>query len=159
MSRSAVVIGIGNEYRRDDGIGPALVAELERRALPGVRTAVCDGEPATLLETWHGAELAIVVDAVLCEPSTPGRIRRSQVGSLPGGRGGVSSHAMGVPDALLLGRALDRVPHDLVVFAVEAADLGLGAGLSPAVGAALPGLVDAVLAELGHGQAAPSPAD
>ena len=43
---AAVLIGVGNEYRRDDGIGPALVAALEDRWLPGVRLLVSDGEPA-----------------------------------------------------------------------------------------------------------------
>jgi Ni,Fe-hydrogenase maturation factor len=58
-----------------------------------------------------GAELAVVVDAVLCDPSTPGR---------------------------------------LVIFAVQAADVSLGVGLSPAVAAAVPTLTSAVLAELGE---------
>nr|WP_240542975.1 PEP/pyruvate-binding domain-containing protein [Solihabitans fulvus] len=44
--------------------------------------------------------------------------------------------------------ALDRMPGLLMVYAVQAADLGLGVGLSPQVAAALPGLVDRVVAEL-----------
>ncbi len=33
----AVLIGIGNPYRRDDGIGPALAAAIEQLRPPGVR--------------------------------------------------------------------------------------------------------------------------
>ena len=144
----AVVIGVGNEYRHDDGVGPAVLAELGKTPLPGVTIVLCDGEPAALLETWSGADLAIVVDAVLCEPSNPGRIWRSTVdGRLPGA-GSASSHALGIPDAVGLGAALGRVPGELVVFAVEAADLGLGVGLTPAVRAAVPDVVDAVRREL-----------
>ena len=149
MSR-AVVIGVGNEYRHDDGVGLAVLAELDAHPIPGVVTALCDGEPAALLEAWTGAEIAIVVDAVLCEPSTPGRIWRSTVdGLLPGG-GSASSHALGIPDAVRLGAALGRVPGELVVYAVEAADLGLGVGLTPAVQAAVPEVVRAVRSELGR---------
>ena len=145
---TAVVIGVGNEYRHDDGIGPVVADEIEERDLPGVRVVVSDGEPASLLEAWSGTDLAIVIDAVLCEPSTPGRIWRSTVDTLPGGKAAASSHALGIPDALLLGQALDQVPGRLLVFAVEAATLDLGVGLSPSVAAALPAVVDSVLHEL-----------
>lgn len=144
----AVVIGVGNEYRHDDGIGPVVADAIAERDLPEVKVVVSDGEPAALLEAWSGADLAVVVDAVLCDPSTPGRIWRSTVDTLPDGKAAASSHALGIPDALLLGQALDRVPGRLVVFAVEAANLDLGVGLSHPVVAAVPDVVDAVLYEL-----------
>ena len=143
----AVVIGVGNCYRRDDGIGPAAAAEIERQHLPGVRVVISDGDPAGLLEAWAGLDLAIVVDAVRCEPATPGRVHRWPDGQLERGRT-ASSHGMGIPDALDLGRALDQYPRRVVVFAVEAADLRSGAGLSQAVATALPGVVAAITAEL-----------
>jgi len=108
---------------------------------------VPSGGPA---EAWTGAGLAIVIDAVLCEPSTPGRIWRSTADGLPRGSGTASSHALGIPDAVRLGAALGRVPDELVVYAVEAADLGLGVGLTPAVQAAVPEVVRAVRSELGR---------
>ena len=72
MSRPrAVLIGIGNPYRRDDGIGPALAAEIEQLRPPGVSVTVSDGEPTWLLDAWSGAPLAVVVDAVLCDDPGP----------------------------------------------------------------------------------------
>jgi hypothetical protein len=53
--------------------------------------------------------------------------------------------------AIRLAEALDRAPQRLVVFAVEAADVGFGLGLSPAVAAPLPELTRAVRSELGLG--------
>ncbi|WP_350275754.1 hydrogenase maturation protease [Kribbella sp. HUAS MG21] len=153
---TAVVIGVGNEYRRDDGIGPALVAALEDRWLPGVKLLVSDGEPARLIDDWAGVPLAIVVDAVLCEPSAPGEFYRTEVPldgrhhdhDLEDHPHSAGSHSLGIPDALRLAQALDRVPHRLVVYAVEAADITFGTGLTAPVAAALPRLVDAVVAEL-----------
>ncbi|MTE15209.1 hydrogenase maturation protease [Nocardia aurantiaca] len=144
----AVVIGVGNEYRRDDGIGAAVVRHIEKLGLPEVQVALCDGEPTGLLDLWAGAELAVVVDAVLCEPSTPGRIWRTTVDALRGLTRATSSHALGIPDALPLGRILGRLPAELVVIAVEAEHLDLGVGLSGPVAAALPDVVATVLAEL-----------
>ncbi|WP_037305876.1 hydrogenase maturation protease [Amycolatopsis orientalis] len=148
-SGDAVVIGVGNEYRRDDGVGVAVLAELPGKVPPGTRLVLSDGEPAGLLDAWSGAGLAIVVDAVYCEPSTPGRIWRSTVDGLPPSVRASSSHALGIPDAVRLGAALEKMPDRLVVLAVEAADLDLGTGLSGPVSAALPEIVRVVLAELG----------
>lgn len=140
-----VVIGIGNEYRRDDGIGPAVLAQLQRLAPAGVELFAADGETTSLLDVWTGTDLAVVVDAVLCEPSEPGRIHRTTLGEAPPGPATASTHSFGIPDAIRLAEVLGRAPRTLVVIAVEAADLGFGVGLSPAVADALPLAVSAVL--------------
>ena len=150
----AVVIGVGNCYRRDDGIGPAAAAEIERQHLPGVRVVISDGEPAGLLEAWAGMDLAIVVDAVRCVPATPGRMHRWPARQLEGGWT-ASSHGLGIPDALDLGRALDRCPRRVVLFAVESADLRPGAGLSRAVATSLPDVVAAIATELRRAKVPP----
>jgi hydrogenase maturation protease len=40
-----MVIGVGNEFRRDDGAGLAVVARLHDRVPPGVEMVLTDGEP------------------------------------------------------------------------------------------------------------------
>ena len=142
------LIGVGNEFRRDDGVGPALVARLAGSAPPGVTLSVVDGEPSQLLDAWDGVQLAVVVDAVLCDPSTPGRIHRTTLGDAYPAGTSASTHGLGIPDALGLAEALGRAPRRLVVFAVEAADLGFGTSMSQPVLDAMPELVRAVLDEL-----------
>ena len=142
-----VVIGIGNPYRRDDGVGPILTERLAKLVMSDVDVQVLDGEPTGLLDAWTGARLAIVVDAVLSEPPRPGQIHRTSMSTLTSSAA-TSSHGLGVPEAVELGRALDRLPAQLIVYAVEAADVGYGTGLSPAVAAAIPELLDAVLTDL-----------
>ncbi|MCX4092460.1 hydrogenase maturation protease [Nocardia sp. alder85J] len=143
-----VVAGIGNDYRRDDGIGPAVARAVEKLRLPGVLATVCDGEPTGLLDAWAGADLAVVVDAVLCEPATPGRIWLTTVDALRGVTTAASSHALGIPDAIPLGAVLGRLPREIVVVAVEAQTLELGAGLSEPVAAAVPEAIRVTLREV-----------
>jgi len=146
---TAAVIGVGNPFRRDDGAGPETVARLRDRVPPGVRVAALDGEPTGLMEAWSGVALAIVVDTIVCDPPDPGRIHRVRPpAALPVGTS-VATHGLGVVEAVRLAAALDRLPRALVVLGVEAADVGVGPGLSPQVAAAIPALVGAVLAELG----------
>jgi hydrogenase maturation protease len=145
----AVVIGVGNEFRRDDGAGPAVIARLRDLAPPGVRLVVTDGEPARLVEAWTGAALAVVVDAVRAEPPHPGRIHRFVVDRPRAGTGrGAGSHGLGLDDAIALAAVLDRMPGRLIVHAIEAADLTQGPGLSPPVAAAVGTVARAVLGDL-----------
>lgn len=74
------------------------------------------------------------------------------------GRANTSSHGLGVPEAVELGEALDRLPERLVVLTVEAADIGYGLGLTEPVAAAVPALVADVLAEFRESASPPSTA-
>lgn len=147
MTGGVVVIGVGNTYRRDDGVGPAVATEIAGRALPGVRVVTDLGEPTTLLDAWAGAALAVIIDAGVAGEPTPGRIRRYENNDWTGSAA-LSSHGLGIPEMLELGRALERAPEDLVVFTVDAADTGQGIGLTPDVASAVPDVVAAVLAEV-----------
>jgi len=146
---TAVVIGIGNEFRRDDGAGPAVIAQLRGRVPAGVRLVVTDGEPARLIDAWTGAALAVVVDAVRAAPPDPGRVHRFVVDrpGTPAGRA-ASSHGFGLDEAIALAAALDRMPGRLIVHAIEAADLTQGPGLTPAVAAAVDVVARAILDDL-----------
>ncbi len=144
-----VVVGVGNEYRRDDGAGPAVITRLRGRVPPGVELVLTDGEPTRLIEAWTGTALAVVVDAVRADPPRPGRVHRFVVDRpMAGPAQTASSHGFGLDDAVRLALALDRMPARLVVHAIEAADLAQGPGLTPLVAAAVGDVARAVLSEI-----------
>jgi len=146
---AVVVIGVGNEYRRDDGAGLAVVARLRDRVPPGVELVLTDGEPTRLIDAWTGAALAVVVDAVCADPPRPGRVHRFELDRpLAGATRTASSHGFGLDDAIQLALALDRMPGRLIVHAIEAADLTQGTGLTPLVAAAVDDVASAVLSDL-----------
>ena len=148
-----VVIGVGNEFRRDDGAGPAVIEQLRNLVPSGVGLVITDGEPTRLIEAWTGAALAVVIDAVRARPPHPGGLHRFVVD-----RPGVgvaptaSSHGFGLDDAIALAVALDRMPDRLIVHAVEAADLTQGSGLTPAVAEAVGLVAAAILDDIGTGR-------
>ena len=121
----AVVIGVGNPYRRDDGVGPAVIDRLRDRAPAAVRLDESDGEPSQLLELWSGADLAIVVDAVRTADGRPGRVHQR---CRPGGAGGIPGQLPRVDlgDAVALALAVDRMPATLVLYGIEVADIRSG---------------------------------
>lgn len=163
MTAPVVVIGVGNPWRGDDGVGAAVAREVAERLgrldppRPGsgpraaVEVVEVDGEPARLLELWAGRDLAVVVDAVV-SGATPGTLHRGggDLGPAPGRAGVGGSHAVGIADAVALGRALGRLPTRLVTVGVEGASFAHGAGLAldPRVAAAVPAAADVVVAEV-----------
>ena len=146
-----VVIGIGNDHRRDDGIGPAVAAAVADRGLPGVRVLRCAAEPTAVLDAWAGADVAVIVDAVV--GPTPGRIGHCSLEAVTESAT-LSSHDVNLRQTYELGRALGRAPALVVVVTIDVADTGYGSGLSPAVATALPRAVAAVIAFVEHAQEA-----
>jgi hydrogenase maturation protease len=144
-----VVIGVGNEFRGDDGAGPGVIACLPGR-LPGdVELVPSDGEPTGLLEAWTGASVAIVVDAVA--GPAPGALRRLVLGqdaAAANEAGVASTHGLGVETAIGLAAALGRLPTVLIVHCIEGADFSYGRGLSEPVAAAIGSLADAIVADV-----------
>ncbi|GAA3560521.1 hydrogenase 3 maturation endopeptidase HyCI [Nonomuraea rosea] len=147
MTRT-VVIGLGNDYRGDDGAGLAVARLLCGMGVSAVENG---GDPAELIEAWTGADVAIVIDAAGSgEPPGTVRCHRS-LGHLPGG--GASTHALSLADAVTLAGMLDRLPGELVVYTVEGAGFDLGAGMSEPVAAAVSCLARTLARDLGEPRA------
>ena len=142
------VIGLGNCYRRDDGVGVVAAIAMDDLAWPNVVVTTGIAEPIGLLEAWTGARLAVIIDAAVVDTAEPGRIHRYRLDEVPSQPDGLSSHSVDIGRTRALARALGRVPDEVVVFAVEAADTGSGDGLTPRVARAVPVLVGMVSAEI-----------
>ena len=89
MIRRVVVVAMGNEYRRDDGAGLAVVRSVRPR-LGELSTPEVDavgigpfGDPLDLLGQWDDAALAVVVDAVRTG-APPGTVVVVELGARPG---------------------------------------------------------------------------
>jgi hydrogenase maturation protease len=155
MDRLARVVlaGFGSEYRLDDGVGPLVAAraELESEA----RDVGPLSDPLDLLGHWNGAQLVIVIDAVRSGVA-PGTVRVVELDVDTDSRAGqgdqasvapgtTSTHGLGLEGVLRLARAIGQAPKRLVVVGVEGERFGVGEGLSPAVVAAVPDAVRAVV--------------
>jgi hydrogenase maturation protease len=146
---TVVVIGVGNTIRGDDAAGLVAVELLEGCLPEGVRVVACEQEPSRLLDAWQGAWAAILLDAV-SSGGEPGTLHRFDASAepVPAHTFRSSTHAFGVGDAIELARALGRLPDRVVVYGVEGVEFQPGAGLTPAVDAALPDVVEAVVEDV-----------
>jgi hydrogenase maturation protease len=136
------VVGVGDRWRHDDGVGIAVAGRLGAH--------VATGEPVALLELLDGAGGAIVVDAARSGTAAPGTVHRIDVSrtALPEPLTRGSTHLLGLGEAIELARALGRLPPRAVVYAVEATDFSVGVGLSPPVAAVVDAVAQAVRVEV-----------
>ncbi len=88
MTARIVVAGIGNDVRRDDGAGNAVVRNVAERLASHADATFAFvaplGEPLDLLGVWDDCELAVVVDATR-SGAAPGSIRVLDLGLDEGG--------------------------------------------------------------------------
>lgn len=147
--RTVIVVGTGNEFRGDDGAGIAVVRRL-RASLRGASIAVHEhhGEPVGLLDVWRDRAGVVLVDT-LRSGAPAGTVRRFDVRrvSLGPSTQFSSTHAFSLEEAIELGRALGRLPGQLIVFAIEGHSFTTGTGLSPEIELAIPSLADEILRE------------
>ena len=155
-----IVIGVGTEFRCDDGAGPAVIDRLRGTVPADVELLASDGEPTRLMETWMHASVAIVVDAVSGGDAGPGTLHRvvvpeppaQDVPAMPGQAASTlapaSSHGLGLSQAIELSRVLSRLPALLILHGVQGEDFGYGQAFSPAVAAAIDDLTARVRADV-----------
>lgn len=144
-----LVIGVGNNYRRDDAVGVAIARALREKNLRHVQVLEQSGEGTALLEAWRGAGRVILIDAVR-SGAAPGTIFRFEAHrqSIPTKFFHSSTHDFGVAEAIELARTLGQLPKSLIVYGIEGKDFSLGEGLSPEVAHAASQVLDKILNEL-----------
>jgi hydrogenase maturation protease len=165
-----LVVGLGNPILTDDGVGIYVVRDAAARCR---RSDVTFAEASVgglrLLDRLAGHERIIIVDAIQTRGGQPGDIYRFKQTS---GNGRLrplhpddfcaslhsgSTHDLSLCGALALGRGMGMVlpaDEDILIIAIEVEDvLNFGEQCTPAVAAAVPCAVEAVLDELGVGSA------
>jgi hydrogenase maturation protease len=147
-----LVLGVGNEYRGDDGVGRRVARELRERAPRTLTIQEATGEGTDLLESWKGADAVIIVDAV-ASGAPPGTIHRldARAQPLPADFLRTSTHAFGVAQAVELARALNQLPRGLVIYGIEGKTFEPDTGLSRELEHAAGEVVDRILRELEAG--------
>jgi hydrogenase maturation protease len=133
---TAVLIGLGNPLRRDDGVGVVAVRLFRERYLPHPDLAVVDGGTLGfgLLAYFEAAARLLCVDAVdFGEP--PGHIGVLEGEAIPAffATRPLSLHQAGLPEVLALARLQGCLPRELRLIGMQPQTVAPGLGLSPPV--------------------------
>ena len=138
------VIGFGNRFRCDDGVGPHVAAALRADGLDAREIA---GDGLALANAVRGCDTVVVVDAMR-SGARPGTVEVLDVQALDRARDRfpTSSHVFGAAAGLEIARRLGWLGRSLHLVGIEGQSYDHGTGLSPAVAAAVPRAIARVLA-------------
>jgi len=145
-----VVLGVGNILLTDEAIGVNAIEELGRRYQVPPEVELIDGGTSAmeLLDDLANCDLLIIADCVRAgkPPGTLLRLKDEEIPALF--RTKLSPHQVGLPDVLATLIITGEAPEHTILFGVEPESLATGMGLTATVAAVLPGLVEAIAAEI-----------
>jgi hydrogenase maturation protease len=124
-----LIIGYGNQSRRDDGIGWFVIEQLAALKLPGVELETGQQLEIEASETISRFDTVIFVDAAI--PEAPEAIQRSVV--TPNFQSHAVAHYMTPADVLSLCKTLHGREPRAVLFSIRGRDFDFGTNLSPEV--------------------------
>lgn len=147
------IIGCGNPNRSDDGVGVAisqrLQAYLAEHPIPDVQVFDCGTAGIDVMFRARGSDRLILIDAS-STGSAPGAVFEvpgSELEALP--NPSYTLHDFRWDHALAAGRKIfSEFPREVVVYLIEAENLGLGLELSPIVQQASETVFEKIVARL-----------
>ena len=151
-TRDVVVIGAGNGFRSDDGVGLFVAARVRECVAAGVRVVALEGGASEVMAAWRDCDAAIIVDAV-CSGAHGGHVHRFNASEekLPSQLFRFSTHAFGVVEAIELGRVLGTLPPKVIVYGIEGTNFNAGTDITPEVARAADDVVARVVNEVEGG--------
>lgn len=134
-----LVIGIGNRLRGDDGAGPTVIDLIRARYGDTLATAVAAGDLSDLAICWEPDQEVVIVDAMVIgrTPGTVTVLDGPAARTVTGPDRLLSSHGVGLADAIALARAIGRLPSSLTIVGIEGQSFEPGDPLSEPVRAAV----------------------
>jgi hydrogenase maturation protease len=135
VAKRTLVLGLGNELLRDDGVGLCAARRVAYLVQPRADLAEACVATVDLLQVMRGYDRVIVVDAYLSQTDPPGTAVRCGPDDLPRGFGYRSFHTLPFREMLDLGREVGLpMPRMISIHGLSVADpASFGQSFTPAV--------------------------
>ncbi len=144
-----LILGVGNNIQKDDGIGVHVLEELQKLSLPQ-NIELFDGGTAgfDLIGVVSDREKVIVIDAVN-GGQPPGTIYKFSPEDLKVKNILYDSlHQLGIIESLQMAKLMDQYPKECVIFGVEPQNIEWGLELTEPLKVKVPKIIELVLKEL-----------
>ena len=122
-----LIVGIGNAFRSDDGVGPFVAEALAARGEPAFVHA---GDGTGLIDLFEAHDRLVLVDATH-SGGVPGTLVAfdALAEKLPAELFHYSTHRFGLAEAVETARVLGSLPKSLTVYGIEGGEFGAGTEL------------------------------
>jgi len=140
-----LIIGLGNEFRSDDSVGLHVARELKACASQELKVETHQGDATSLMDLWEGADELILVDALQSGRTIGDRLEINlNKEPLPPIEIQVSTHGMGVREAIELSKTLGDFPESAYFYGIECGNFEQGVVVSSQVQQSLGFVVKAI---------------
>lgn len=144
-----LVIGIGNEFRKDDRAGLVVARRIAAKKIRDVAVMEHSGEGASLMEAWKRAQAVILIDAV-SSGAPAGTIHHFEAHheNIPVNFFNYSTHAFSIAEAVELSRALGKLPEVMHVYGIEGEDFSYGNDVSVPLEGPIEKLIERIMQDI-----------
>ncbi|PKP54569.1 MAG: hydrogenase maturation protease [Candidatus Altiarchaeales archaeon HGW-Altiarchaeales-3] len=147
MNKRISIIGIGNIFMGDDGVGASVLELLKNESLPGNVSIINKGTRGlSLIHTLAEFDIAIIIDAVDFggKPGetccfTPGDVKSTKQIS------GLSTHECDLLTVIELSKKLDECPGKIIIMGIQPSSMAPTGELSPSIKMKLHEIVKSVM--------------
>jgi hydrogenase maturation protease len=130
-----LIVGLGNEFRSDDGVGLYVSRSIKQHNLKGVSVINGASDGTSLVDYWTERKHAILIDAV------SSGCHAGYLYSFDGLLDEIpediftcfSTHSFSISEAIRLGQALGQLPGTLTIYGIEGKSFQPGEKLSEPV--------------------------
>lgn len=149
MRKPIVVIGVGNDFRGDDGIGLAVVERLKANPIPNIDYVTTERDVLSISTLLNKYENVIIIDSLMSDDEV-GAIHRFEItDSVSKFEKQFSlSHSFSVVEMIELSRILGELPDKLLLYGIVGEQYDLGTSLSPKLRLAIPKASEMIMREL-----------
>jgi hydrogenase maturation protease len=149
--KKIVVLGVGNRLMGDDGFGPRIIEELEKRTVPSNVELMDAGVGGMAILSWiEDADKVVIIDSVQTNNEPPGTVYRFTDKEMPPlDMFMLSLHDLNLVDTIRIGHVVQKMPDEIIIFGVEVKRVAeFVDGLTPEVKAAMKEVIDLVMEEI-----------
>jgi hydrogenase maturation protease len=131
---SITIVGIGNEFRGDDGVALFTLRDLKDTLPPQVKIVEMTGDQSNLLELMQDTNNMIIIDAVnsTAPSGTILHINASEE-PFPHNFFAISSHGIDLAQSIELARTMKKLPSVVLIYGIVGRDFSFTTSLSQQV--------------------------
>ncbi len=147
MEKKSLVLGIGNDILRDDGIGPKLVTKLaDQDPLAGVAYQTTTLGGLDILDLIQDYDSVVFVDAIKTRSGIPGTVYEFSLEDFQETLHLSSLHDISFLTAIKLGKKMNMgIPRQIRIIAIEIVeDMEFGEHFTPELEKKYPQIIDRV---------------
>lgn len=140
-----LILGTGNTFLSDDGVGIRVVQEIKKR-LKDIDVAETNSAGISILDYIRGYDKVVIIDSVISESIPPGSVKEFSIDQIEKSYPFLS-HGINLPLAIEFGkRCGEDIPHEITIYGIGTKDTAtFKEGCTPEVEKAIPGIVEYII--------------